>query len=37
MDENQMSKQATSIMYLFLLSFNMEQAKGFVSLLFFSD
>ena len=29
-----MSKQATSIMYFFLL-FNMEQAKGFVSLLFF--
>lgn len=33
-----MSKQATSIMFflffLFLLSFNMEHAKGFVSLLF---
>lgn len=29
-----MSKQTVSVMFFFLL-FNMEQAKGFVSLLFF--
>jgi hypothetical protein len=38
-DENQMSKQANSIMrlFFFFLSFNVEQAMGFGSLLLLSN